>query len=364
MRSFLAILLTAIFTTTCLAAEKDSLDIKIGQMIMIGVGDRTSVAPGDAFLQEIKAGKVGGVVLFEKNIASNDSRAKLKTLIQNLQQDAPIPLFVSIDEEGGRVHRLKEKYGFFNMPSAADLGRINNADTTLFYQRKLAALLADLGINLNYAPVLDMAMNPDNTVVVRSERTFGSDPELVAKHASLVIQAHHEYGVKTILKHFPGHGSSAGDSHYGIVDVTRTWKMIELDPYDRLIRSGNYDGIMTAHIVNERWDPSRLPATLSHLAITGLLRNLLGHNGVVFSDDMQMQAISDHYGWENAIVLAVNAGVDVLMFANTLPKNDKLVTATQIHNIIKNQVQNKKIPAKRIDEAYRRIMALKNKSFS
>ena len=119
---------------------------------------------------------------------------------------------------------------------------------------------------------------------------------------------------------------------------------------------------MTAHIINKRWDPSMLPATLSEKTITGLLRNLLGYNGVVFSDDMQMDAISDHYGLENAIALSVNAGVDILMFANTTPNKEKIVTATQVHAILKKLVKKKKISRERINEAYGRIMALKNKT--
>ena len=345
------------------AKKNDSLDIKIGQMIMIGINERTALENSDLLAEELRQGKIGGVVIFEKNLAKTNTKDSLKLLIKNLQANSKIPLFISIDEEGGKVHRLKEKYGFITTPSAAYLGEVNKFDSTRYHSRRIAALLKELGINMNYAPTLDLAVNPENTVIVKNGRSFGSDPFLVATHAQICINAHHEYGVKTILKHFPGHGSSTGDSHLGVVDVSNTWQLNELVPYDEIIRHGSYDAIMTAHIINRRWDPSLLPATLSEKTITGLLRNLLGYKGVVFSDDMQMDAISDNYGLENAIVLAVNAGVDVLMFANTTPKKEKLVTATQVHAMIKKLVKKKKISRQRIDEAYARIMVLKQKTF-
>lgn len=363
MRTVLVLLLLVVVALRPALAQgfPDSLDLKLGQMILIGINDRTGLQPSDPLVAELQRGKIGGVVLFEKNIARTGSADSLRKLTHALQQYAASPLLISIDEEGGKVHRLKEKYGFFPVPSAAYLGRLDNADTTLFYHRKLAALLASLGINFNYAPSLDLAVNPANTVIVRNERSFGRAPGLVARQAALCIQAHHENGVKTIVKHFPGHGSSNADSHLGLVDVTQTWQLEELLPYDTLLRSRIPDAVMTAHIINRRWDPDLLPATLSEKTVTGLLRNLLGFQGVVFSDDLQMQAISDHYGLENAIRLAVNAGVDVLLFANTLPKEKDRVTATQIHAILKKLVAEQKIPAGRIDAAFRRIQALKAK---
>ncbi len=248
------------------------------------------------------------------------------------------------------------------MPSAAYLGTLDNADSTLYYNRQLAATLKELGVNLNYAPVLDMAVNADNTVVVKSGRTFGASYEAIAKHASLCVQAHHEYSIKTVFKHFPGHGSSSGDSHFGIADVTNTWRLRELMPYDSLFKSANYDAVMTGHIVNQKWDAGLLPATLSATSNNTILRGLLGFKGAVFSDDMQMDAISDHYGFENAIVMAINAGVDVLMFANTTKNKEKIVTASQVHKAMKKMVKKHKVSRERIDEAYDRIMTLKNKT--
>lgn len=346
---------------TATKEDVDSLDIKIGQMIMIGIKNRTFVSPGDTLLEEIRSGKVGGVVLFEKNISPTDSKKTMQKLNSELQKHAAIPLFISIDEEGGKVHRMKEKYGFPSMPSAAYLGNTNNADSTLWYNRRLSKTLKEAGINLNYAPSVDLAVNPDNNVIVKRERSFSGDHATVSKHASLCVRAHHENQVKTVLKHFPGHGSSTADSHLGIVDVTDSWRFRELLPFYDIIDSGVADAVMTAHIINRNWDTTMLPATLSERVITGMLRNLMGFKGVVFSDDMQMHAISKNYGFEKALELAVNAGVDVLMFANNVSKTEPYVSASQMHAAIKYLVQQGRIPQSRIDESYRRIMALKNK---
>lgn len=339
---------------------EDSLDIKIGQMILVGINDRTALASSDPLIKELASRKIGGIALFEKNVSKKNSKENLKKLISALQSHAPIPLFISIDEEGGNVHRLKEKYGFPKMPSAAYLGSVDNEDSTLFYNRRLAALMAELGINFNFAPVVDLALNKNNPIIYKVGRSFSDNPEVVTKHALLSIRAQHEYGVKTILKHFPGHGSSSTDTHAGMTEVTDQWKIIELLPFKNIIRSGKCDAIMTAHVVNCHLDTSCLPGTLSKTVITDLLRNLLDFNGVVVSDDMQMYAISKNYGLENAIRLSILAGVDVLLFGNNVNETDR-ITGSEIHAIVKKLVKSGQISEDRIDESYQRIMALKKK---
>lgn len=345
---------------TALSAS-DSLDLKIGQMIMIGIPQSVGFTVSDSILKEIKANKVGGIILFEKNVYPTNSKETLQKLIANLQQEANIPLFISIDEEGGKVHRLKEKYGFPKMPSAAYLGKLDIPDSTLYYTKNLAQLLNELGINLNYAPCVDVAVNKDNPVIAKIERSYSSDPNMVAKQALLSIKAQHQYGVKTILKHFPGHGSSMADSHKGMADVTHTWQPLELTPYKKIIQAGQVDAIMTAHIVNCHLDTSCLPGTLSKKIVNGLLRDSLKFQGAVFSDDMQMYAISKYYGTENAVKLAVNAGVDVLLFGNNVNLKD-IISASQVHAIVKKLVLKGDISKERIDLSYKRIMRLKQKT--
>ncbi len=341
-----------------------TLDFKIGQMILVGINDRKSLSENDGLKKELAEGKAGGIILFEKNIANENSKETLKKLIADLQAQAKlVPLFMSIDEEGGKVHRLKEKYGFIKMPAANYLGGLKNTDSTFYYTKDLAALLADLGFNVNFAPDVDVALNPNNPVIVKSGRSYSENPKTVSAHAIASIKAHHVYGVKTALKHFPGHGSSMTDSHLGITDVTKLWKESELIPYKEIIRSGHCDAIMTAHIVNCKLDTSCLPATLSSVIVTDLLRTSLGFKGVVFSDDMQMFAISKNYGLENAIRKSIQAGVDVVVFGNNVSLTDR-ITPSEIHSIIKKMVVSGEISESRIDESFNRIMELKGKRFN
>jgi beta-N-acetylhexosaminidase len=337
-----------------------NLDAKIGQMIMIGINERTKLTASDPLKEEILKNKAGGIILYEKNITPADSKENLKKLISDLQIVAPIPLFISIDEEGGKVHRLKEKYGFVKMPSAAYLGSLEGTDSTLYYTKNLAALLEELGININYAPGVDLALNKDNPIIAKAERSYSSDPLVVSTHALASIKGHHIYGIKTIIKHFPGHGSSSSDSHLGITDVSNNWKFIELTPYNDIIKSGQCDAVMSAHIINCHLDTTCLPGTLSKVIITDILRGLLGFKGVVFSDDMQMYAISKNYGLEKAIKLSIMAGVDVLVFGNNVNLSDR-ITASEIHSIIKKLVKSGEISEERIDESFNRIVDLKQK---
>jgi len=345
---------------TLSTGETDSLDLKIGQLIIFGFYG-TRVTPDNPVYQAVQQGKVGSILIYGRNIAKKNAADSLQQLIATFQQAAPIPLFISIDQEGGKVNRLRPELGFPNMPSALWLGTMNQQDSTQFYGGVIAATLRQLGINLNYAPVLDIH-SPTCPVLGARERCFSADPQEVARHAAWMVDAHHAYNVKTVLKHFPGHGSSLADSHLGVADVTRTWKPEELLPYRQLIAQGKADAIMTAHIVNGQLDPTLLPATLSKKIMTGLLRDSLGFTGVIFSDDMQMKAISEQYKLEDAIYLALDAGVDVLMFSNNIP-GVKDYAPENIHRLMKQLVLSGKIAPERIEASYRRVMALKNRQY-
>jgi beta-N-acetylhexosaminidase len=338
----------------------DSLDIKIGQLIIFGFYG-TAVNKNDAVYKAVKEGKVGSILLYGRNISTKNAAGNLKKLVDSFQSAAPIPLFISIDQEGGIVNRLKPELGFPKMPSAQWLGRVNNTDTTRSYADTIGATLSRLGINLNYAPVLDV-YNPSCPVLGARERCFSKDPSQITLHAGITIESHHRYGVKTVVKHFPGHGNSLTDSHLGIADVTKTWVRDELAPYRNLVQGGQVDAVMTAHIVNGKLDPSKLPATLSKKIITGILRDSLGFKGVIFSDDMMMKAISEQYKLEDAILKAMDAGVDVLMFSNNI-QGVKSYSPGNIHSIIKKLVLSGKISISQIDISYKRVMELKNRRF-
>jgi beta-N-acetylhexosaminidase len=354
--SFLAVELIPVSAQTL--TTPDSLDIKIGQMIIFGFYGN-SINPNDAVYKAVKEGKVGSILLYRRNISETDTRKKLKALVDGFQAVAPIPLFISIDQEGGRVNRFDNLSGFPSMTSARFIGLKNDTALTAKYSRNIATTLTSCGINLNYAPVLDLH-NPLCPVMGARDRCFSSNPTEVALHAAQVIKVHNQSAIHTIVKHFPGHGNSTADSHFGVADVTKTWKKEELEPYRQLIKSGLAGAVMTAHIVNKKLDPSGKPATLSKPIITGLLRHQLGFNGPVFSDDMMMQAISSHFGLDEAIRLALEAGVDVLMFSNNI-KGVTAYSPNNIHRIIKSLVIKGKISHEQINTSYNRIMAMKKK---
>ncbi|MCE7862306.1 MAG: glycoside hydrolase family 3 protein [Bacteroidetes bacterium CHB5] len=337
------------------AQVPDLLDIKIGQMILIGM-PKAEVDP--LVLDEIKRGKVGALIFFEKNIPNKPNAfASVKSMTWTYQKAASIPLFICIDQEGGKVNRLKEKYGFTKSVTAAALGKSKSLDSVRFYADATAATLAGLGFNVNFAPVVDLAIT-QNTVIYKPERAYSANEDTVAMMAKEVVKMHRKYGVLTALKHFPGHGSSKEDTHFGVADVTGSWTERELKPYQLLLDSGYVDAVMSAHIVNKNLDAKGLPGTLSANILDGILRKRLGFNGVVFSDDMQMHAISKNFGLEESIRLAINAGVDVMCFSNNIAGSDER-TVDKVHGIIKKLVQNGQITPARIDESFQRILQLK-----
>ncbi|MFY0626262.1 MAG: glycoside hydrolase family 3 protein [Reichenbachiella sp.] len=341
-------------------SELDSISVElmVGQMILTGIGDQSIMKKNHPLLDEIREGKVGGVIFFEKNVNAKKPVEEIKKSIELMQSSSITPLLVSIDEEGGRVNRLKTKYGFAKTVSADYLGKINNLDSTIYYANSTASTLSNLGFNVNFAPVVDLKVNPDNPVIAKIERSYSADPNVVAYHASAVVAAHRENGVYTALKHFPGHGSSKSDTHLGVADVTDFWQFNEILPYKYMIDSGKVDCIMSAHIVNRNLDPNGYPATISPIIIKDVLRNVLGFDGVVFSDDMQMHAISKNYGFEESIKMAINAGVDILVFANNVPGNERR-TPSEIHALIMRYISNGEIKEETIRNSYQRIMKLK-----
>ena len=353
---FFGLLLTGITVSVC-AQQRDSLDIKIGQMILIGFPK----ADVDAtVLKEISDGKVGSIIIFEKNIPPRNSFAALKKITWTYQNAAPIPLFICIDQEGGKVNRLKDRYGFPRSITAEAMGKANSLDSVRFYAEATASTLAGLGINVNFAPVVDLAAEPLNPIIYKHGRAFSNNQDSVALLAKEFIKQHRKYGVLTSLKHFPGHGSSKEDTHLGIADVTNYWTDRELQPYKILIDSGFADAVMTSHIVNRNLDKDGRPGTLSSEILGGILRQRLGFNGLVFTDDMQMHAIAKHYGLEEAIRLAINAGVDIMTFSNNITGSDQR-TVDRVHQIIRSMVESGQISKERIDESFRRVMAVKSK---
>lgn len=343
-------------------SSEPTLEEKIGEMLMIGFRG-FEVSDTSHIVRDIREYHLGGVVLFDYDVPTDrairniGSPEQVQNLISQLNVLADHKLFIAVDQEGGRVARLKESRGFVPNVSAEYLGKIDNVDSTRHYAETMADQLRELGFNVNFAPVVDLNINPDNPVIGRIERSFSADPEIVVKHASIFLEEFNEHDILGVLKHYPGHGSAWNDSHVGMADVTDTWQESELDPYRKLIQSDHQFAIMTAHVLNENLD-DEWPATLSKEVQTNLLRNELGYEGVLFSDDMQMEAIRSFYGLETAITKAINAGVDVVVFGNNSVYWPDVVP--QAVEIIKNKVKAGEISEDRINESYGRIIKAKN----
>lgn len=356
---FLSLFLTLQIVGLAQQTDSVSLDEMIGQMVMVGLNKFKEPQQRESTLEAIRAGKISGIILFEKDLEKSNTKENLAQLIWELQQEAATPLFIAIDEEGGKVNRLKPKYGFPKTVTAEYLGSLNDLDSTSYYAEATATNLKNFGFNVNFAPTVDVDINAENPVIGGYGRSYSPDPLIVSSHAQKVIEAHDVQQVATVLKHFPGHGSSASDTHLGIADVSNTWQFEELFPYKSLLDSGKVRAIMSSHIVNRSLDEKLLPATLSKKIIDGILREHLGFDGVVFSDDMHMGAITQHYGFEDAVVLAINAGVDVLVFSNNITLDD-ITSAGGLHSLIKEAVLDGKIERSQIKSSYNRIMSLKS----
>lgn len=336
---------------------------EIGQMLVIGFRG-TELSDTNHIVRDIKELNIGGVILFEYDAPSGSrprnitSPEQLTQLCRSLQELSDNTLLISIDQEGGKVNRLKESYGFPRFASAQQTARYG-IDSVRYYAQLTGKTLKSLGINLNFAPCVDVNINPNCPVIGKIERSFSAHPKQVARYASCWIESQGRYGVISCLKHFPGHGSSLKDTHAGLADVTNTWEHKELDPYKKLIASGKVDMIMTTHVFNANLD-SLYPATLSRLTLTNLLRDSLHYNGIIITDDLAMGAMVKEYTYEEILQRAINAGADMLCLSNN-GKEYNANIVPQTLEIIYQLVQEGKIERNRIREAASRVASLKQK---
>ena len=347
------------------AIPQKTLEQKIGSMLMVGFMG-TSAPKNSQICKDIAKYDLAGVILFDMNPVNHKKAKNIATkeqvgyLTQELQACSPDgKLLISVDQEGGRVQRLKSKYGFYGkFPKAKDVIGLSDATVKKHYEN-MGAELMSVGINYNLAPDVDLAINKKNHVIYQLGRSFGADPKQVVHYASIFMNAMHDNGVLTSLKHFPGHGSSLGDTHKGFVDVTKLWKPIELEPYRLLAQSQTIDTVMVAHVFNKKLD-ARYPATLSEKTVNGKLRGEFGFNGVVITDDLQMGAINKKYGLRNTLKLAINAGDDILLFGNQLSVKSMVKTSTLV-NTIKKLLKSGEVKLVDIEASNQRVATLKSK---
>lgn len=330
-----------------------TIEEKVGQLIMVGF---EGTQANEAIETHIRERFVGGVVLFSRNIESPQQTAELTNELQQMASATAhqIPLFIGIDQEGGWVIRLKD--GATVLPGNMALGATGSAELAERAGEITAVELAAVGVNLNFAPVMDVNNNPQNPVIDR--RSFGESPELVSRLGVAYIRGLQRNGVLATAKHFPGHGDTTVDSHFDLPTVNHDRERIhalELQPFRAAIDT-DVAAIMTAHIVYPAFDADQ-PATLSPTILTDLLRTELGFDGLIVTDDMEMKAIDDRYRSGEAAVMAVEAGADVVMVLWTPTKQ------LEVFDALLSAVKSGRISQARLDQSVKRILKSKAAAF-
>jgi len=337
---------------------------RIGQMIMVGFRGLTA-HEAEPVIRRIGDGNVGAVVLYDVDSETGgsrniQSREQLSDLTADLKAAGRIPPLVAVDAEGGFYHRLKEKYGFPPATPAAEMGEHADMAFTRAQAGVIAGMLADVGIDLNLAPVLDL-LNPANLTVSARRRSFSDKPAVVAAHAREFILAHHERGLMCTAKHFPGMGGVLRPYSPGRGEIIDRWTETELEPYHILIEDGLLDAVLAARVTHAELDPD-YPGCLSKKTVDDLLRGQLGYDGLVVSDAMEMLAIWDVFGFEKGTILAVNAGVDMLLYCNQsgmVPYSDD--RPEKAIDAICGAIERGEVEEARVDQACERVLKLKSR---
>ena len=341
--------------------EAPSMREKIGQMILVGfLGDDPQHPWFKEVLEQVRSGQIGGVLYLQRNIKDKDAVMQMNAALQSAAHDRP-EVLIAVDQEGGKVQRLRKWVGFPSIPAAKQVAAQMEPEKALQQYDELASKLSAWGFNLNLAPVVDVDVNASNPIVGRLGRSFSSDPAIVARYAAAFVDAHRKNGVLTALKHFPGHGSSRHDSHFTIAEITDSWSEDELIPFRDLIAQKRADLIMTAHVRHKKIQSDTEPklASLSKSVVTGLLRGTLNFSGVVISDDLQMGSVRDLHDVKEAAILAIRAGTDILIFAND--KNPDLEIPEKVTRSILLEAREDEELAGLIEDSYRRISDLKQR---
>lgn len=326
-----------------------TLDEKIGQMIISGV-DGYTLGPNTTKL--IKDYHVGGFIILGENVKNTNQLLSLVNSLKTTNKSNSIPLFLGIDEEGGRITRMPHEFNRF--PTNQTIGEVNNG--TLSYQ--IGSLLSDelnaFGLNMDFAPVLDINSNPNNPVI--GDRSFGTSPQVVSKLGIQTMKGIQSGNIISVVKHFPGHGDTSVDSHKGLPTVNNTMARLEsfeLVPFQQAIEN-HADGVMIAHILLPKID-AQYPSSMSKAIITDMLRKDLNFDGVVFTDDMTMGAITKNFNISDAAVKSVQAGTDIILVCNLYSNEIAVIQG------IKEAVQKGELSEERINQSVYRILKLKEK---
>ncbi|MGN7763933.1 beta-N-acetylhexosaminidase [Paenibacillus sp. 22594] len=325
------------------------LEDKIGQMLLVGI-DGTEVSSQTHTM--ITNDKVGGIILYADNIKSLKGLVSLTNELKRSNAGNPAPLFVSVDQEGGKVSRMPDEYA--KIPASGSVGASSNAEAANMMGKLLAREVQTAGFNMDFAPVLDINSNPDNPVI--GDRSFGNTSAKVIELGIAEMKGIESEGIVPVVKHFPGHGDTSVDSHLELPVVKKTEAQLaklEWRPFQAAVKE-QADAVMVAHILYPNLDPDR-PASLSKVIISQILRGQMGFKGVVITDDLTMGAIMKNYSLAAAAVNTVLAGSDILLVAHEY-SNERTT-----RNALLAAVKHGKISEARIDESVYRILSMKHK---
>lgn len=328
---------------------KMTIDEKIGQMILVGIDGYTLNENTKSLLQK---SKVGGVILFSNNVQNTNQLLKLLNLLKSENLQNKIPLFLSVDEEGGRVTRMPAEFKKF--PTNKAIGKVNDEMLSYNIGSSIAYEIGSFGFNMDFAPVLDINSNPNNPVI--GNRSFGTNVSIVSSLGIQTMRGIQSQNIIPVVKHFPGHGDTSIDSHMGLPSVNNDLKRLksfELKPFADAIKN-NADAVMIAHILLPKID-KEYPSSMSKIIITDILRRDLKFNGVIITDDMTMGAITKNYNISEASIKSVKAGTDIVLVCHGYDNEIAVI------NALKNSVSKGDISEKRIDESVYRIIMLKGK---
>lgn len=326
-----------------------TMEEKIGQLFILGFEGKDIEEETKHLIEDFK---IGGLILFSRNIEDSNQIIQLINNLKDLNKNNKIPLFISIDEEGGNVSRLPKE--FKKLPQAKKIGDTRDIDLSFKFGELLGLRLKSLGFNLNYAPVMDINSNPKNPVI--GNRAFGNNPEVVTSYGIPVMKGIQSMGIISGIKHFPGHGDTDVDSHINLPVINKSLEEIrdfELIPFKKSIEE-DVDMIMIAHILFPNID-KEYPSTMSKDIITYLLRKEMGFEGVIISDDLTMGAIIENYTLEGATLKFLQSGGDIALICHGTDD------FKSIFEYIKIKVKNEEIPIEDIDNKVYRILKLKKK---
>lgn len=329
--------------------DKLSTAEKIGQLVLVGM---EGTEPDEHIRKLIDTYHVGGIILYKDNIEDSKQALSLINQLKETNSANPLPLFLGVDEEGGRVTRMPKE--FAKIPTAASIGSTDDPEAAKDIYRIIGDELTGFGLNLDFAPVLDVNSNPDNPVI--GDRSFGDTPEMVSKMGLAAMEGLSSKGVIPVVKHFPGHGDTSVDSHLGLPVVDhdlQRLKELELVPFQDAIDSGA-DMVMIAHLLLPKLDPDH-PSSFSKAIIHDLLREELGYEGVIVTDDMTMGAITENYSIEHAAVQFITAGGNIVLVGHDYDKEEAVIQA------ITRAVEQGDISEEMLGDRVRTVLKLKEK---